>query len=97
MTPRFALGLALLSSVAGLVPTADGQQGRVPPAYTAHRVAGRIALDGRFDEPDWLAAARAGEFVQVEPVQGGAVTAQTDVRVLFDRDNEPPRVCRRLG
>ena len=44
-------------------------------------------LDGRLDEPDWAAAAAAGDFRQIEPHQGAPATFPTDVSVLYDDDN----------
>jgi hypothetical protein len=43
-----------------------------------------IAIDGRLDEPPWRDALPAGEFRQVEPLEGAPATEPTEVRVLFD-------------
>ena len=53
----------------------------------AHRAIGRIVLDGRLDEPDWLAAPVASDFVQVRPDYVPTSRFPTEVRVLYDADN----------
>lgn len=63
-----------------------------PPSWEARRRvrAARAQvpplIDGVVTDSVWLAAPSAGAFVQVEPVQGGAATHETDVRVAFDDD-----------
>ena len=53
---------------------------------TARRATAAIRLDGRLTELDWENAAPIGSLTQREPVEGGAPTEPTDVRVLFDDD-----------
>lgn len=47
----------------------------------------RVALDGRLDEALWARAPAADGFLQQEPVEGGAPTERTEVRVAYDADN----------
>jgi hypothetical protein len=54
------------------------------PTVHAVRASGSIVLDGRLDEPAWLAAPVATGFRQVEPQQGTPATFDTEVRLLFD-------------
>ncbi|MFQ6045080.1 MAG: DUF5916 domain-containing protein [Gemmatimonadales bacterium] len=43
-------------------------------------------LDGRPDEPQWLAAPVLGGFVQHEPLEGSPASERTEVRILFDEE-----------
>ena len=56
---------------------------RVLEAREAH---GAIVLDGRLDEPEWLAAPVAAGFTQSEPHTGEPATERTEVRVLYDAE-----------
>ncbi|MCG8468274.1 MAG: carbohydrate binding family 9 domain-containing protein [Gemmatimonadetes bacterium] len=47
----------------------------------------RIDLDGNIDEAAWGRAAAITDFTQQEPVEGGAPSQETEVRILFDSDN----------
>ncbi|MBL0169816.1 MAG: carbohydrate binding family 9 domain-containing protein [Gemmatimonadaceae bacterium] len=51
---------------------------------TARKATGRIVLDGRLSEPDWLAAPVASGFVQVRPDYVLTTDFPTTVRVVFD-------------
>src|SRR5579862_7138839 len=57
--------------------------GRTMRATRRH---GPIVLDGRLDEPDWLAAPVATAFVQQMPHDGAAASERTEVRILYDDD-----------
>ena len=57
------------------------------PRLTARRATGRISLDGRLDEPDWVRAPVATHFSQVRPDYVRTTRFPTDVRVLFDDEN----------
>jgi hypothetical protein len=52
----------------------------------AREVRGAIVVDGRLDEPEWLAAPAAAGFIQSEPRTGEPATESTDVRVLYDAE-----------
>src|SRR5688572_11601686 len=68
----------------------------------AIRSASTIVLDGVLDEPAWVEAPIARNFVQNEPREGVPATYDTEVRVLYDdeslyfgvfaRDDEPGRI-----
>ncbi len=47
----------------------------------------KILLDGRLDEPAWMRATSAGEFMMQDPVLGGTPTESTEVRVVFNKDH----------
>jgi hypothetical protein len=65
-------------------PTAHGASG--PRQAVAAAVEG-IRVDGVLDEPEWTRAVPIGALVQRDPVQGAAASEETEVRVVFDRDN----------
>jgi hypothetical protein len=56
------------------------------PVVQAAPVAGSIRIDGRLDEPDWLRAAPALDFTQLDPDEGRLASERTDVRVLIDHE-----------
>ena len=56
---------------------------RVIVRATATRTTETIRIDGRLDEPAWQAATPLSRFVQREPVEGGAASEETEIRVLF--------------
>jgi hypothetical protein len=81
--------------------------GAAPPGFTQHhtqaiRSTSTITLDGVLDEPAWVEAPIARNFIQNEPREGAPATYDTDVRVLYDdeslyfgvfaRDDEPGRI-----
>ena len=47
----------------------------------------RIVLDGRLDEPAWIQAVPASNFIQQDPDNGRPATEQTEVRILFSKDS----------
>ena len=54
---------------------------------SATRVASTINVDGHLDEAQWQDAEVAGDFFQLEPVEGAPATFPTEVRVLYDDKN----------
>ena len=70
--------------------TARAQQAPPPDRRTipAARlgVEERITLDGRLDEPVWMRATPAADFVQIDPDNGMPATEPTEVRIAFDGD-----------
>jgi hypothetical protein len=44
-------------------------------------------LDGVLDDAAWQSASPASGFIQTEPYEGQVATEQTEVRILYDRDN----------
>lgn len=73
----------------------------------ALRIDRSILIDGRLDEPEWLNANVAADFIQFEPYNGNKPSEQTEVRVLFDNnalyigarmfDSNPQKIFRELG
>ena len=91
------LFVALMSSTVKVQGQRTGQtgdlEGRDPPAeatlvLAAVRMPRNIAirLDGRLDDQAWLMATPISDFLQQEPVEGGAPSERTEVRILFDED-----------
>ena len=97
--PILALMLALLAPAAlgleGFDPHGSGPgypdraNGRLtePPSLNAHRIErGSIRIDGRLDEPDWVAAPAATGFTQFEPERRGEPCEDTVFKVIYDDD-----------
>ena len=73
----------------------------------AKRVEGKINVDGRLDENDWISAIVADSFVTFSPVPGLKATEDGQIRVLFDNegfyigaflaDNDPANIPRQLS
>ncbi len=79
-------------------PIIDGPPPPVPPATVARDTAGRatlravrvtepVRIDGVLDERAYQDVPPASAFIQVEPVEGALATEQTEIWILFDRDN----------
>ena len=84
------------TGVQGLV--LDGPPPPVPPAVIARDEAGRatvravrvmepVRVDGVLDERVYRDVPPASGFIQVEPLEGALATEQTEVWVIFDREN----------
>ncbi len=54
---------------------------------TAHRIAGKIRVDGVLDDPAWSEAAPIGVLVQQEPSPGAKPSEPTEVRVVYNQDS----------
>lgn len=53
-----------------------------PARYTCYRAAGPLVIDGRLDEPSWLAAPKSSRFVDI--VTGDPAWYDTHVALLWD-------------
>ena len=91
--PAAALASALLCpwrAEAQPTPSAGSQ-----PAAATRRSVGAlrlsdqqvVTLDGRLDEAFWHDAPVATDFVQVDPANGKPATEQTEVRIVYNKDN----------
>jgi hypothetical protein len=86
-TLSLAAALALLLPAAAAAQTPDSSA--APPVVRkeirAVRLQGRApAVDGRLDDEAWAAAPVLSDFVQKQPVEGGAPTERTEVRFVYD-------------
>lgn len=56
------------------------------PRPLAHAVpaSGSLTIDGRLDEPAWVAASPITDFIQSQPRAGYPATERTTVRILYD-------------
>jgi hypothetical protein len=79
---------ALVLVAAALCPAYGQTQNSERRTVTAARLAPgeRITLDGRFDEPVWIRAMPAADFIQVDPSNGRQATEPTEVRIAYDQD-----------
>jgi hypothetical protein len=82
------------AGLAALVLAGAGRTFEAPsvvPAPEAALVASTegaaLRLDGRLDEPIWATARAIGPLLQVEPAEGAAAGAATEVRVLRDDEH----------
>jgi hypothetical protein len=78
-----AAGL-LLSPTLRAQQTSGAHQSAPVPAASAMRRSAAISIDGRLDEEAWKSATPITELRQQRPVEGGAATLATEVRILFD-------------
>jgi hypothetical protein len=60
---------------------------RASRIVTAVRITEQITLDGRLDEPAWMQAPAADDFLQKLPRNGAPATEKTVARFAFDEDN----------
>ena len=92
---RLHRALMALSLLAGAVAGPAAAQSATVPEPTdatrrhlvARRAQGRITVDGRLNEADWISAPVAGDFAQARPNFIPTTRYPTEVRVLFDDDN----------
>ncbi|MEM0962215.1 MAG: carbohydrate-binding family 9-like protein, partial [Bacteroidota bacterium] len=77
--------LALAAAPAG-AQTWDAMRDIEPRGYLAHRAATPITIDGRLDDPAWLAAPWTDPFVDIEGNAKPLPTYLTRARMLWDDD-----------
>jgi hypothetical protein len=51
----------------------------------AHEIQSNLRVDGRLEEKEWKAVLPTSEFFQVEPFQGKPLSADTEVKILYNR------------
>jgi hypothetical protein len=54
------------------------------PVARAVAAEGRVALDGRLDEPAWSRATPVTTFTQLDPEEGRPASERTEVRIVYD-------------
>ena len=81
----------------------------LPPkkSYTTAKATQAPTIDGKLNDSAWDAVEWGGDFIQHEPAQGEAPTAQTAFKVLYDDkdlyigirafDDEPEKIVRRMS
>ena len=74
----FLFALALPATLAA--QTAESAR----PVSGAVRATSPIHLDGKLDEPAWLAAPVTDTFTQIDPDEGKPASQKTEVRVVYD-------------
>ena len=83
-----SLAMCLLWSVpVSLEKDINYETARLDKRLHAVKIADKITIDGRLDEPVWDGAPRATEFIQKEPDEGESISERTEIRVLYDSDN----------
>ncbi len=86
------IGIGLLTVLAAAASAlGQGNEWRFPcptneiANYTAHRVGGRIVVDGKFDERAWSSAPASPRFVDI--LSGKSTLHDTRATVMWDDDN----------
>ncbi len=86
--PYLVLSAMLAVATDSAAQAANGDNGASPVLQaTPLPIAADIDLDGRLDEDVWRTATPITDFTQQEPVEGGAPSENTEVRIVFDEDN----------
>jgi len=62
------------------------EKGVAQRQMSATRVSTPIKIDGKLDEPAWIGAVPATDFVQLEPVVDAPPSAKTEVKVVYDNE-----------
>ncbi len=80
------LFFALLISVTGFAKTKDKKiEKRV---YNAVELTGKApVIDGKLDDPAWLAGTWEDQFIQLQPYQGRHPSQKTEFKILYDNNN----------
>ncbi|MSR23379.1 MAG: hypothetical protein EXR92_07550, partial [Gemmatimonadetes bacterium] len=68
-------------------PAPGASDYQASPTARAVRITEPITVDGDLDEPVWMTAPAAADFIQTAPDDGAAPTQRTEVRFLYDDDN----------
>ena len=89
MTRISLIGAALISFI-GHSFSADTPPETKPAKPRAFVMAVRVdtppVIDGRMDDEVWTKAQAAGDFAQINPLEGVPMTERTEFRVLYDDD-----------
>jgi hypothetical protein len=81
-----AIGTGFTEIAAATDNPIDYATARKDRRLPAVRATSSITLDGRLDEPGWLNAPVAKDFIQNDPREGEPATFDTEVRLLYDDD-----------
>ena len=77
-----ALGLPALAQ------TPDAGRARPPRIYNTQPLTGKPpSIDGHLDDDAWKEGEWAGDYVQQTPVEGGAPSQKTELKILYDDKN----------
>lgn len=83
MSPRQGLRPASWSiALTVALAAAAAAQDLAPPTLRAGSFTGQLQIDGRLDEPEWIAAEAADRFTQTDPSEGAPASDRTLVKVL---------------
>jgi len=58
-----------------------------PRSYDAPRALGRIAIDGKLDDPGWAAAAWTEDFMDIQGTEAPAPPLRTRAKILWDDEH----------
>ena len=65
----------------------DYETARKERRLTTTKIAEKITVDGKLDEPAWARSPAARDFVQNEPRPNEPASEQTEVRILYDSEH----------
>src|SRR5689334_18618392 len=80
----FALIALMLGASAGDI---NYETARLERRIEAIQISEPITVDGKLNEPAWSDAPTAGNFIQAEPREGEPSVEDTEVRILYDKEN----------
>jgi len=103
---KIQLGKILLA-VSLIIGAFHGFSQAVKKSVSAVEISGQIKIDGILDEPAWVGAPAAEEFIQQRPYNGAPASLPTKVRFLYDNsglyigavmhDPSPDSILKQLG
>lgn len=87
-TPVFAQRSGAVPPGPSAVPSDDPAvvHERTAPVIHAEHLTGRIAVDGRLDDPAWRLAPVVTGFTQTDPIDGARPSERTEVRIAYDAE-----------
>ena len=59
----------------------------VKKEMTGKKISGEIKIDGSLNDAEWKHAMPSPKFIQIEPKQGQAPNFETEVKILYNRQN----------
>ena len=72
------------SHTALVKPLSSNAAHAAAPTIFAKAISREVSVDGRLDDEVWADALIASEFRQTDPIDGGAPSQRTEVRILYD-------------
>ena len=80
--------LAFLLGLPAFAQVVDASRAHPPRIYNTHRLTGKPpSIDGHLDDEAWKEGEWAGDYTQQLPVEGGAPSQKTELKILYDEKN----------
>jgi hypothetical protein len=87
LTNKLVQPVCLIILFVGVGHVLHAAQNRKERTMRAVRVREKIVIDGELNEPAWLLAEPATDFIQRLPYTGEPATEKTEVRLIYDDEN----------